>query len=144
MGTGRNPYPIHPGVFRMRIIYITVDGRAVVEKTKTTARILEMPDGYHPVTNDSVWQDSKRILEPMLLVIQGVRGPFGATMENEDVSSLLYEIELDERAFRKPRVSKMWMRSLERIFDFLQTKGLYIGVLGFALYFIAQAMLKGG
>lgn len=127
----------------MRIVYITVDGRAVLDKTKTNPRLLEMPDGYHPITNDSVWQDSKRILEPMMIVIQGVRGPLGATMENEDVSSVLYEIELEERAFRKPRVSKMWMRSLERIFDFLQTKGLYIAVIGFALYFIAQAMLQG-
>lgn len=127
----------------MRIVYITQDGRAIIDKTKTNPRLLEMPDGYHPITNDSVWQDANRILEPMMIVIQGVRGPLGATMENEDVSSVLYEIELEERAFRKPKVSKMWMRSLERIFDFLQTKGLYIAVIGFALYFIAQAMLQG-
>ena len=127
----------------MRIVYFTVDGRAVLERTKTNPRLLEMPDGYHPVTNDSVWQDAKRKMEPMLIIIQGVRGPYGGTMENRDVSSVLYEIELAERAFKRPRVSKMWMRSLERVLDFLQTKGLYIGVVAFALYFIAQAMTQG-
>lgn len=64
-------------------------------------------------------------------------------MENKDVSSVLFEIELAERAFRKPKVSKMWMRAIERIFDFLVSKGLYIGIIAFALYFIGQAMLSG-
>lgn len=103
-----------------------------------------MPDGYHPVTNDSVWQDAKRMMEPLLIIIQGVRGPYGGTMENKDVSSVLYEIELAERAFKRPKISKMWMRSLERLINFIQTKGLYIGVIIFILYFVAQSMFAGG
>lgn len=127
----------------MRIVYFKVDGRAQLEKTKTNPRLLEMPDGYHPVTNDSVWQDAKRLMEPILIIIQGVRGPYGGTMENEDVSSVLYEIELAERAFKKPRISKMWMRSLERIFDFIRTKGLYIGIIAFILYMLASSVMEG-
>lgn len=114
------------------------------EKTRTIPRLLEMPDGYHPITNDSVWQDYKRTMDPLLIIIQGVRGPYGGTMENKDVSSVLYEIELAERAFKKPRISKMWMRSLERLFEFLSTKGLYIGMIAFVLYFLGQSMLSGG
>ncbi len=125
----------------MRIVYFTVDGRAIIEKTKTNPRLLEMPDGYHPVTNDSVWQHAKRTMDPVLVIIQGVRGPYGGTMENEDVSSVLYEIELAERAFKKPRISKMWMRTLERLVDFFLSKGLYIGIIIFVLYFVAQAMM---
>ncbi len=128
----------------MRILYFTVDGRCMPEKTRTIPRLLEMPDGYHPVTNDSVWQDAKRMMEPLLIIIQGVRGPYGGTMENKDVSSVLYEIELAERAFKRPKISKMWMRSLERLINFIQTKGLYIGVIIFILYFVAQSMFAGG
>ena len=127
----------------MRIIYITVDGRAKVEKTRTTPRLLEMPDGYHPVTNDSVWHDAKRRLEPVLLVIQGVRAPHGGTMEKDDVSRVLYEIELAEKALKKPRISKMWMRQIEAFIEFVQKKGLYIGVIAMVLYFLAQSVLEG-
>ena len=127
----------------MRIEYISVDGRMRVEKTRHVPRLIELPDGYHPVTNDSVWQDAERRREPLLVIIQGVRAPLGGTMETEDVSGVLYEIELAERAFRKPRVSRMWMRAFEAIAEFLRTKALYIGVVGMCLYFIAQAMLEG-
>ena len=127
----------------MRLIYITVDGKARNEKTRHIPRLLEMPDGYHPVTNDSVWHDAKRRLEPEMLIVQGVRAPHGGTMENEDVSCVLYEIELAEKAFRKNRVSKMWMRSVERLFEFIRTKGLYIGFVSMALFFLVQAMLEG-
>lgn len=127
----------------MRILYFKVDGLTSVEKTKTNPRLLEMPDGYHPVTNDSVWQDSKRLMAPLLIIIQGVRGPYGATMENKDVSSVLYEIELAERAFKKANVSKMWMRSLERLIEFIQARGIYLGIVIFVLYFLGQSMFGG-
>ena len=58
----------------MRILYFMVDGRAKMEKTNVNPRLLEMPDGYHPLTNDSVWQDAKRRMDPLLIIIQGVRG----------------------------------------------------------------------
>lgn len=130
------------GVCLTRILFFTVDGRCLVEKTKANPRLLEMPDGYHPVTNDSVWQDAKRLMDPLLVIIQGVRGPYGGTMENEDVSSVLYEIELAERAFKRPPVSKMWMRALQRFGDFLLTKGLYIIVILFVAFFVVQSMLE--
>ncbi len=48
----------------MRVLYFTVDGRCVVEKTKLTKRLFEEPDGYHPVTNDSIWQHAWRVMDP--------------------------------------------------------------------------------
>ena len=127
----------------MRILYVSVDGSMRVEKTRNVPRLIEMPDGYHPVTNDSVWQHAKRLMEPLMIIVQGVRAPMGGTMETADVSSVLYEIELAERAFKKPRVSKMWMRLIEAISEFIRTKALYFAIVGMMLYFIAQAMLEG-
>lgn len=126
-----------------RAFYFMVDGSANVEKVRRVPPLLEMPDGYHPITNDSVWQDAKRIRDPIMVLIQGVRAPYGGTMENEDVSNILFEIELEERAFKKHRISKMWMRALERFMDFVLTKGIFIVILIFVAYYIIQAMMGG-
>lgn len=126
----------------MRILYFTIDSRATVEKTRRVPRLLEMPDGYHPVTNDSVWVDAKRLMEPLLVVINGVRAPYGGTMEKDDVSRVLFEIEVDEKAFKKPPVSKLWMRSVERLVQFFVSKGLYIGIIVFILVMLAQSLME--
>ena len=126
----------------VRLLYISVDGSMRVEKTNRILRMVEMPDGNHPVTNDSVYQDAKRLMDPLMILVQGVRAPIGGTMEIEDISSVLYEIDLDERAFKKPRVSRMWMRAFEALVEFIRTKGLYFAIVALMIYFIAQAMLE--
>lgn len=126
-----------------RIIYFKVDGSATIEKVRHIPPLLEMPDGYHPVTNDSVWQHAKRVMDPVMVIIQRVRAPYGGTMENEDVRNVLFEIELEEAAFKKHKVSKMWMRAFEGIIDFILTKGIFILILIFIAYFLVQSMLGG-
>lgn len=126
-----------------RVFYIKVDGTAIMEKVRNIPPLLEMPDGYHPVTNDSIWQHAKRVMEPVMVVIQRVRAPYGGTMEAEDVSNILYEIELDERAFKKHGVSKMWMRAIERFMDFVVSKGIFILILMFIAYYVIQSMMGG-
>ena len=126
-----------------RVIYFKVDGSATGEKVKHIPTLLEMPDGYHPVTNDSVWQHAKRVMEPVMVIIQRVRAPYGGTMENEDVANVLFEIELEERAFKSHKVSKMWMRSLGRLMDFIVTKGIFIVILIVIAYYLVQSMLGG-
>lgn len=127
----------------MIIQYFTVDGRCKIEKSNVNARYIEMPDGDHPITNDSVWQDDKRTRQPILCIFEGVTPPLGADMSAEDIESLLTEIELIKLGFKKASVSKMWWRALERVMDFIVKKGLYIGVIAFALFFVGQAMLQG-
>lgn len=100
----------------MKLIYLTVDGRAKVETCRLGGeRMFETPDGYHPVTNDSIWQDAKRVKDSIMVIVQGVRGPYGATMEEKDVSLLLYDMELKERSFKAQSVSKMWARAFARL-----------------------------
>lgn len=103
----------------MNVFYLSVDGTATREKTKIRERMIEMPDGYHPITNDSVWQDAKRVRDSMMIIIQGVRGPYGASMEEKDIALLLYDMELRERSFKRQSVSKMSWRFLARIGEWL-------------------------
>lgn len=125
------------------MLYFTVDGRCIAEKTKLNSGLIEMPDGYHPITNNSVWQDARRVKDALLIIIQGVRGPYGATMEDQDIARLLYDLELEERAFKKPRVSKMWWRALQRLGEMFLKYGLYVFIMGMVIYYAASAMLQG-
>ena len=128
----------------MKLIYLTVDGRAKVEKTNVSTRLIEMKDGYHPVTNDSVWQDSKRIRDAILFIIQGVLGPYGASMTEEDTLNVLFEIEAAERAFKPPSVSKMWQRMLAAAFDWLMKYGIILFIATAAAVGVIQSFLGGG
>ena len=125
------------------MLYFTVDGRCIPEKTKLNSGLIEMADGYHPITNNSVWQDARRMKDALLILIQGVRGPYGATMEDQDIARLLYDLELQERAFKKVRVSKMWFRALQRLGEGFLKYGLYVFIIFMVIYYAGNAMLQG-
>lgn len=128
----------------MKLIYLTVDGRARVENTKLGTRLIEEPDGYHPVTNDSVWQHSERRREPIMFIVQGVLGPYGASMTEEDTLNVLYEIDVAEKAFKPQSVSKMWHRAFAAIFDWLMKYGIILFIAGATGIAVAQSLLGGG
>ena len=129
----------------MKIIFLTVDGRATVETTKLRENMLEMPDGYHPVTNDSVWQDAKRVRDAIMVVIKGVRAPYGGTMEERDIQLLLYDMELRERSFKRQSVSKMSWRAFARMGEWVVKYGPLI-VMGVIIAWAVYDSLvpKGG
>ena len=124
----------------MKIFYLTVDGICKIENTRVRARNLEMPDGPHPVTNDSVWQDAKRIRPPVMIILQDVFGPLGASMAKEDVKIRIYEIKMATMAFKSPSLSKMWQRAFARFVEFAVKYGIWL-VIGIV---IAVTLLNGG
>lgn len=128
----------------MKLIYLMVDGHGRMESAKVGQRLIEMPDGYHPLTNDSVWQDSKRVGPPLLMITQGVLGPYGSTMTKEDVLSMLLEVELAERSFKPASVSKMWHRSLQRLWDFAVAYGIWLFMILVAAWAIIPTFMAGG
>lgn len=128
----------------MKLFYLTVGGNATCESTKLRERFIEMLDGYHPVTNDSVWQDAQRRREPMLFIIQGVRAPYGGTMAEKDVSLLLYEMELRERAFKPNSVSKMWWRAFLRLCTMVKTALPAIIIGGLVAITLYDSFFRGG
>ena len=119
------------------------DGTCIVERARVKSRFLELPDGYHPLTNDSVWMDNNRRRQPLLVVFDGCTGPLGADMTEQDLKTLLTEIELIKLAFKKPLISKMWFRWLQAAFKSLLTYG--VGALVFVLfaYYIGLAITQG-
>ena len=127
----------------MIIQYFTAEGRCLIEKTRLSARYLEMRDGDHPITNDSVWQDDKRIRQPILVIHEGCLGPFGADMTEEDIISIMTEIELIKLSYKHPSVSKMWMRGMGRMFEWFWSRGVMLLIFGMIAYFVLQSILEG-
>jgi hypothetical protein len=125
----------------MKILYLKVDGLCKVENWKVNARNLEMPDGPHPVTNDSIWQDSKRTGPPVMMVIQDVLGPYGASMASEDVKTRMYEVKLASMAFKQPSISRMWQRWLANAFEWFMKYGIILFIIAITGYYVIQSLM---
>jgi hypothetical protein len=127
----------------MKILYLTVDGLCKPENWRINARNLEMPDGPHPVTNDSVWQDSQRLGPGVMIVLQDVFPPYGASMAAEDVRTRMYEVKLASMAFRSPSISKMWQRMLANAFAWLMKYGITLFIVAIVGYSVIQSFMGG-
>jgi len=125
----------------MKILYLKVDGLCKVENWKVNARNLEMPDGPHPVTNDSIWQDSKRVGPAVMMVIQDVLGPYGSSMASEDVKTRMYEVKLASMAFKQPSISKMWQRWLANAFEWFMKYGIILFIIAITGYSVIQSFM---
>jgi hypothetical protein len=117
----------------MRLVYLTMDGKAIVEKAKVRERIIEEPDGNHPKTNDSVWYDPKGRAEPAIVIMEGVNAPYGAKNVEDHFHNLLYEMEVRERGFKHQSVSKMWARRLDAMGQWLLKYGVFLVIILIAI-----------
>ena len=88
----------------MKIHYVTIDGKVRISNANINQRLIEMPDGNHTYPNDGVWQDSERRKDSMIMILQGVRGPYGSNTTGTDIPSVLYEMELAEITDGSPMV----------------------------------------
>ena len=127
----------------MTIQYFTVDGRCIIDRSTVGSRYLEMRDGYHPVTNDSMWQDDKRMRPPMICIFEGVTPALGASMAHEDIKVLFTEMTAIRRCHKQPSVSKMWLRALANMFRSILKVGLPTIIFIFIAYFVIMSMIQG-
>ena len=127
----------------MKLIYLTNDGKARVENSKVGTRLIEMPDGYHPITNDSVWQDAKRKSDGIMLLFQGVLPAYGGSMAEDDVLNVLREVEYAEKSFKPMSNSKMWMRSLSALVAFGFKYGMLLFIVALAVWSLYPTLTGG-
>lgn len=131
---------------KAKLAYFRVDGSATVESARLDYRLIEMPDGPHPLTNDSVWQHAKRRFPPIVFFMQDVLPAYGASMHHEDIKTQVFGTKLKQMALKDPtgRMSKVWIRRIEAFFEFLWSRGAIILVALFIIYNVASAMFGGG
>ena len=119
------------------------DGICIIEKARVSSRFIEMRDGYHPLTNDSVWQHDKRRQQPILVIFDGCLGPLGADMTEEDLKTILTEIEMIKLSFKKPTVSKLWARWFQMIFRGVFKYGIMLLIFMMIAYYLILTMYQG-
>ena len=93
----------------MRTIFIGASGHAYPEIVKTYSRLIEMPDGYHPVTKGAIYRDSKKREQALMIMWHDVSDPDGADL-TADYIDVLKENETLKICKEKPSVNKMWWR----------------------------------
>lgn len=127
----------------MKLMHLNRDATVRLENARITQRMVEFPDGYHPMTNDSVWQDAMRKRPPVIVSIDGVLPFYGGSMTGEDILHELYNVELSERAMKRQSVSKMNWRFLGQIFDGLMKYGVVLFIASLVAWALYMSLTGG-
>jgi hypothetical protein len=123
--------------------YITQDGRMVEQKTVINERYIEMRDGFHPMTNDCVFQDSRRRKDNSILIPEQCTVPLFSEMGDAEMATLFREYVVAESKYKQPTVSKMWIRSLVALWDWIRGHGVALMIGLFIIYIVGNALLQG-
>lgn len=127
----------------LRSLFCSVDGQSRAEKVKLDTLLIEMKDGYHPVTRDSVYQDIERKKDPICLLWQGVTPPQGAETTDDYMKNLLLTIEMVRMSRRQQSISKMWFRKLQAGMNWMMSYGMMLIIMVFVAIVLSQSLLGG-
>jgi hypothetical protein len=65
----------------MKILYVSVNGRCYVENINSDCKLVEMPDGIHPLSPSNVWSNAKHVTtswgadDSLAIIWQGITSP---------------------------------------------------------------------
>jgi hypothetical protein len=124
--------------------YITQDGRMIEQKTVINERYIEMRDGFHPMTNDCVFQDSQRRRDNSIIIAEQCTIPLMSKTGDPEMETLIREYIVAESKFKQPTVSKMWGRSLRALGAWIAAYGIPLGIALLVIGVIVDSLLKGG
>ena len=125
------------------MMHLNRDATVRLENARITQRMVEFPDGYHPMTNDSVWQDAMRKRPPVIVSIDGVLPFYGGSMTGQDILHELYDVELSARAMKRQSVSKMSWRFLFQLWAGLMKYGVILFIVALVAWSL-YASFQGG
>ena len=123
--------------------YITQDGRMLEQRTVINERYIEMRDGFHPMTNDCVFQDSARRKDNSILIAEQCTIPLMSKMGDPEMATLFREYIVAESKFKQPTVSKMWARTLIALWNWIKVNGIPLLIGLFIIYIVGNALLAG-
>ena len=115
----------------MRIIALTVgaDGIIRADRIPPNKRIIELPDGAHPLMADAIYYDIDNKGPPIVIYWHGFPAPEGHPLNEEQEAAYLKEtLSLVQHRFR-PVVSRLWSRR------FMQWGLMFLKVMLFAMLF---------
>lgn len=116
----------------------------IEQKTTINERYIEMRDGFHPMTNDCVFQDSQRRRDNSILIAEQCTIPLMSKTGDPEMETLIREYIVAESKFKQPTVSKMWARTFRAIGAWLAAYGIPLCIGLFVIGVVANALLQGG
>lgn len=128
----------------MKAIYLSVTGHAYAENLKATTSLVEMKDGYHPITNDSVFRDRERKDDAIVVIWQGVAAPEGANQTRQFITDVFVDIEIKKMAHDRKKVNKIWHRQVAAIIGAVAKYGLQLIIFIIIAYILVDAFIGGG
>ena len=96
----------------MKLVSITGDGVARVEDSRVSRRLLELKDGNHPFDNRYIWTHRKHRLPAVAIYWQGQIEMEGQPKSEDMIAASLHHSEIIKMHNHRPKVSRMWVRSL--------------------------------
>jgi len=104
----------------IKVIYVSVSGRAIVEDINSNMKLVEEPDGLHPLQPSNVWRnDAHRIAsfgpdDSIAVIWQGITSPesFGEGLTKEFVSRQITDDFILKLHASKQHISRYFLRTL--------------------------------
>lgn len=125
----------------IRTLFFGVDGHARSEKMKADKRLIELRDGFHPLTSDAVFRDYRRKNTSLVVLWDGVAAPEGVVTSKTFLRSLYQEFIVTTLSLKNLSVSTMAGRAMERAIRWLLTRGFATGFMFIILIVIIRAVL---
>lgn len=128
----------------VRLCYLSVDGQEITEKTKITQRLIQEPDGYHPLTNDATYHNTRKRPDQRIVLLDGVTPPLGSKMAHDDMLGLFIEEVTMEAGHERLSTSKMFWRNLAAVGQWLLKYGLMLLIFMFVMLLVVAQLYQGG
>lgn len=135
----------------MKCVYLSTNGRALAEDLPPNCRLIEEPDGLHPLRPDNVWRNDASMTQTwgpddsLAVIFQGAASPetWGEGITKEFVTRELVDDFLLKLHDRKQHISKVfWRRLMNNM-----TTGIMVfmaigmfAVMGLVLYAVARVV----
>lgn len=122
----------------MKSLYIGLNGRIVVEDVSSNTRLIEQPDGLHPITPEHIYMSDEHEVaswgpdDSMVVIFQGFTAPetYGTGITKEQLEQQMKDdFILKLHLFKQP-ISKVFWRRLSGYLITGAMLFLSIGIIG--------------
>lgn len=136
----------------MKALYVGTNGRVFAEDVSPNIRLIEEPDGLHPIKPDNIWRNDGRPAaswgpdESLCVIFQGESAPetWGEGLTAEFVKQMMKDDFILKLHDQKQSVSKLFWRRLMNSLTTGAMLFLAVGIVGIFcafLYAIAVVLL---
>lgn len=139
----------------MKILYVSVNGRCYCEDINSDCKLVEMPDGIHPLQPLNVWANAKHVTtswgadDSLAIIWQGVTSP--ETRDAGITKTWMHQQLIDDFLLKahmqKQGISSRWWRTISTYVSTGVMLSMAVGiaaVMGLLAYALLLIVFTGG